>query len=107
MSPADDQVRMLAARLANRERVIEALSERLSDRAPDPGGLRSTLEAIQRSRAYRLAGLLGRLAAPVRFAKRALRFTATLVRGHARAVNAAEVGQRLRVKLDQPVPSSV
>ena len=107
MSPADDQLRILAARLANCDRVIEALSERLSDRAPDPGGLRSVLEAVQRNKTYRLAGLLGRLAAPVRFAKRAQRFATSLIRGDGRSVNAAELDLPLRVKLDQPVPSSV
>jgi glycosyltransferase involved in cell wall biosynthesis len=107
MSPADDQLRILAARLGSRERVIEALSERLSDRAPDPGGLRSALEAIQGSRIYRLAGQLGRLAAPLRFAKRMVRFAAALIHGRGRAVNAAALDEKLRVKLDQPAPSSV
>jgi glycosyltransferase involved in cell wall biosynthesis len=107
MSAADEQLRILAARLATREQVIESLNERLSKQLPDPASLRTALESVQRSRAYRLALALSRLAAPVRWAKRAARLVVSLILGNAAVTDSSAGEQQLRVKLDRPAPASV
>jgi glycosyltransferase involved in cell wall biosynthesis len=106
MTPAaEDQLRALADRVATQQQVIEAMAGRLSERIPDPTGLRSALEAIQSSRAYRLARILDRLSAPLRLAKRALRHVLATVRS--RRVPQPRTDQStvgLRVQLERELP---
>ncbi len=102
--PAEEQLRTLAERVATQQQVIEAMAGRLSERVPDPTGLRSALEAIQSSRAYRLARLLDKVAAPLRFAKRILR---QILRRRPPPPTATASKFPLRVQLERQVPAII